>query len=169
MRKLKRQPKPGRAAVVVPNGTHSAMASARGLKKSCSKTLTFIRLFVCPTGSSLRTRVSRLMSFSSTGPIRRKRSGTTSSLFRKDGKITPRLSHSSSKNSPIAWSGGMVRPAHHRTGRRTNAPGKCRPPNCLPTAVISIARTQTQRPTSNISRLNSLPMTFLKKISASRK
>src|SRR5262249_21163277 len=66
MRKLKRPPKPGRAAVVVPTARSSATASARGSKKNYSRISIFTRSSGFRTESSRRIRVSRPICFSST-------------------------------------------------------------------------------------------------------
>ena len=66
MRKLRRQPKPGRAGIVVPNGTLFGDGVCARSKKSCSRSSTSTRSFVCPTVSSRHTPASRRTCCSST-------------------------------------------------------------------------------------------------------
>jgi hypothetical protein len=120
MRKLKRPPKPGRAAVVVPNGTLFGDGVSRGSRKNCSRTSTFTRSSDCRTLSSRRTRASRPICSSSTALIRQKKFGATSSRCPKAEKTTPRPNRYSSKNSPAALSGARV-------AKKTSAPGRSPP------------------------------------------
>ena len=70
MRKIRRAPKPGRAAVVAPNGTCLATACAPASRKNCSRNSTCTPSSACPTACSRPTPASRRTSCSSTAPAR---------------------------------------------------------------------------------------------------
>jgi hypothetical protein len=137
----------GRAAVVVPNGTLFGDGICARIKEELPRTLISTPSYACPTASSRLTRASRQICFSSIALIRQKRSGTTSSHCRKEGKTTRRLSRSSSMNSPGALSGGT-------SEKRTNEHGKSPHPNCSPLVATSTARIPTLPRTSNTCRPN---------------
>ena len=107
MRKLKRPPKPGRAAVVVPNGTLFGDGICARIKEELLKDFNLHTIVRLPNGvfAPYTSIPTNLLFFDR--PIRRKKSGTTSS--RSEGrKNYTKTSQSSSKNSPAALSGGTT-------------------------------------------------------------
>jgi len=132
MRKLRkpssRNPKGGRAAVVVPNGTLEGDGVCARIKyalltqfnlHTVVQLSSYTRLCACPTACSLPTPTSRRTSCSSTVAGRRRRSGTTSNRCPKAARTTPRRNLSSSRTSLLASSGG-------RSGKRTTTLGRCK-------------------------------------------
>ena len=157
MRKLRRRraraPKPqAERASSSPTAPSSAMASVPASRKNCSRTSISTPSSACPTASLLPTRAFRRISSSSTAPVPRKMSGTTSSRCPKAGRTTPRPSRFSSKNLPTASPGGT-------SEKRTTAPGKSPPPTFSRTAAISTSRTRAAKWTSSIFRRSNSPTT----------
>jgi len=163
MRKLKRQPKPGRAAVVVPNGTLFGDGICARIKEELLKDFNLHTIVRLPNGvfAPYTSIPTNLLFFDRSHPTEEV-SGTTSSRFPKAGRITPKPNRSSSKNSPVVSSGGA-------SAKRMTALGKCPHLNCSLTAATLIGKTPTPLSTSSISRLSNWPTIFSRKNSASRR
>jgi len=163
MRKLRRAPKPGRAAVVVPNGTLFGDGVCARIKGDLLKDFRLHTIVRLPNGVfAPYTGIPTNLLFFSTVPARPGKCGITSSRCPKAGRTTPRPSRSSSRSSRRAWPGGM-------TERKPTAPGAYPPPICSPPAATSTARTQAPRKTSPISRRNNSSPASWKKKSGSRR
>ena len=102
MRKLSATPKPGRAAVVVPNGTLFGDGVCARIKEELLKEFNLHTIVRLPNGvfAPYTSIPTNLLFFDRSGPTRR--SGTTSSRCRKGGRTTPRPSRCSSRSSPAA-------------------------------------------------------------------
>jgi type I restriction enzyme M protein len=138
MRKLSRPPTPGRAGVVVPNGTLFGDGVAARIKEELLREFNLHTIIRLPNGVLPPTPAFPPTCYSSTAPGRQRRSGTTRWLCLRAGRTTPRLNRCSSRSLPTAWPGG-------RTARRARGPGEC-PRSRLPeTGIIWISRIPTGR------------------------
>jgi len=123
MRKLKRSPKPGRAGVVVPNGTLFGDGVSARIKEELLKEFNLHTIVRLPNGvfvpyTSIPTNLP-----SSTARALRMRSGTMNTPCPRAGNnIRKPIRYSTTSLLP-AWLGG-------RTGRRMSAPGKSRSAMC---------------------------------------
>ena len=116
MRKLKRPPKPGRAAVVVPNGTLFGDGICARIKEELLKDFNLHTIVRLPEGvfSPYTGIPTNMIFFDRSGPT--KRFGITRSQ-RGRGKDTASPSRCNLRSSPIAWLGG-------KSEKRTNIRGK---------------------------------------------
>jgi type I restriction enzyme M protein len=117
MRKLRRSPRPGRAAVVVPNGVLFGDGIAARIKEDLLRDSIFTRSYGFPTVCSSRTRPFRRICCSSIAPVQRRLSGTTSNRFQTGSESTRRPPHLGSSSSGIASLGGQLAPSPSRHGR----------------------------------------------------
>jgi type I restriction enzyme M protein len=148
MRKLRRSPKPGRAGVVVPNGTLFGDGVCARIKEQLLKEFNLHTVVRLPNGvfapyTSIPTNRCSL-----TAPDQRATCDSTSSRCRKDGRTTPRRSRCSSRTLPAASTGG-------RSGRRTTGHGRSRRTIFSRTTATSTSRTRTARRTRRTCRRRS--------------
>lgn len=117
VRKLRRPPRPGQAAVLVPNGTLLGDGICARIKEELTREFNLHTIVRLPDGvfAPYTSIPTNILFFIGTG--RRKRSGTTRFHSPRAGRTSPRPSPSSSRTSPTAWPGG-------RTVPRTITPGK---------------------------------------------
>ncbi len=99
MRKIRRAPKAGRAAVVVPNGMLFGDGVAARIKEELLKDFNLHSIVRLPNGVFAPTPAYRRTSSSSIDPGRRAKSGITNSRSRRAGRTTPRPRPSNSRNS----------------------------------------------------------------------
>ena len=119
MRKLKRQPKGGRAAVIVPNGTLFGDGVSARIKEDLLKEFNLHTIVRLPNGVfAPYTGITTNILFFERGD-ETEASGTTKSRCPRDARITPKPSPCDLKNLPIAWSGGT-------NGKQMSEPGMCR-------------------------------------------
>ena len=167
----RRQPKDprhcGRAAVVVPNGTLFGDGVCARIKEELLKEFNLHTIVRLPNGvfAPYTSIPTNMLFFDRSGPTRM--SGITSSRCPKAGRTTPRPQPIQFEEFAgcLAWWHGA---GQHRAGRKRTCVESARRRVAAPTAATSTARTRAPR-TSNISRPNNSPTTFLRKSSASRK
>src|SRR5438128_6806262 len=119
MRKIRRTPKPGRAAVIAPNGTLFAGGVAERIKEELLKEFNLHTIVRLPNGvfAPYTSIPTNLLFFD--------RSGLTEEIWYyeqslpKGGRTTPKQHRFSSRSLRAARRGGP-------SGRRMKGPGRCR-------------------------------------------
>jgi type I restriction enzyme M protein len=117
----------GRAAVVVPNGTCSATASAPSSRRNCSRSSACTPSCACRKACSRPTPTFRPTCCSSSAAARPTPSGTTSCPCPKAARSTARPRRCSSRSSRRRGPGGTTAKKARRPGRWTSPPGALPP------------------------------------------
>ena len=152
MRKLKRGPKPGRAAVVVPNGTLFGDGVCGRIKEELLTAFNLHTVVRLPQGvfepyTAIPTNLLFL-----TAPAPRIPSGTMNCPCPRGARNTPRQARCNTRSSPTCSNGSTPGAA-----AKPSTPGRSRRGTYWPAAATSTSRTRAARKPSNTCRPNSLP------------